>query len=100
MSGTVARLWKGHLKLVENLPPSGDAQWHPFDIMNDPGETIDLARAKSTEFLAMPPGYTAPEQILDNAIAELLWLRLRLILAWAGALLALIGPGIWLLKRQ
>jgi hypothetical protein len=107
-----AVLWKGDLKLVKNLPPYGDGDWHLFDITADPGETTDLRRARAADFVAMqvdyaawakadrvlpmPPGYSAPQQIMDNAVAELLWPRLRPRLAWAGAGLALLLGGLWL----
>jgi arylsulfatase A-like enzyme len=110
-----AVLWKGDLKLVKNLPPYGDGDWHLFDITADPGETTDLRRARAAEFVAMqadyaawakadrvlpmPPGYSAPQQIMDNAVAELLWPRLRPRLAWAGAVLALLLGGLWLWPR-
>ena len=111
-----AVLWKGNLKLVKNLPPYGDAQWHLFDIARDPGETHDLAAvrpitfnamqadyaayAKADQVLAMPPGYSAPRQIVENAIDDLLWPRLRPLLAWAAAMLAIIVTGVWLVKRN
>ena len=111
-----AVLWKADLKLVKNLPPFGDAQWHLFDIMADPGETTDLRRVRAAEFaamqadyaafaardgvLAMPDGYTAPQQILDNALHDLLWPRLQRALVGAAGLLALLGAGVWLLKRR
>ncbi|MBC7505031.1 MAG: arylsulfatase [Sandarakinorhabdus sp.] len=111
-----AVLWKGDLKLVKNLPPYGDGQWHLFDIVRDPGETIDLATARAGDFQAMqvdyaayakgeqvldmPTGYSAPQQIIDNAMYDLLWPRLRAMVGWATVLLALIGGGIWRLKRK
>jgi arylsulfatase/uncharacterized sulfatase len=110
-----AVLWKGDLKLVKNLPPYGDAAWHLFDIVRDPGETRDLAIANPSEFTAMqadyaayargdavlpmPPGYRAPQQIMDNAMNELLWPRLRPVLAFAAAALTLLGGCVWLLMR-
>ena len=106
-----AVLWKGDLKLVKNLPPYGDGGWQLFDITRDPGETRDLQRARPAEFAAMqadyaawaaandvlpmPAGYSAPQQIMDNARRELLLPRLRPVLGWAAALAALLGVWLW-----
>ena len=111
-----AVVWKGDLKLVRNLPPYGDGGWELYDIRNDPGETRDLAGAMPAAFaamqadyaawakregvLAMPPGYSAPQQILDNAIDELLWPRLRPILMWAAGGLGLVIGGIIAWRRR
>lgn len=111
-----AVLWKGDLKLVKNLPPYGDGQWHLFDIVADPGETIDLRRARPADFAAMqaayaayakgdqvlpmPPGYSAPKQIMANALDDLLWVRLRPVLLWLGAGLMLLTAGIWAVRRR
>jgi arylsulfatase/uncharacterized sulfatase len=111
-----AVLWRGNLKLVRNLPPYGDGQWQLFDIVADPGETQNLAATRPADFAAlqadyaawatangvlpMPPGYAAPKQIMANAVNDLLWPRLRPLLAWAGGLLLLaIGAG-WLWRRR
>ncbi len=98
-----AVLFKGDFKLVKNLPPYGDGRWHVFDIMADPGETRDLGPAQpallaamkgdyarwaaANKVLAMPDGYSAPQQIQDNALRHLLPRRLAPL---AGALLALL----------
>jgi len=36
-------LYQGDYKIVLNRPPLGDGQWHLFNIVEDPGETRDLA---------------------------------------------------------
>jgi arylsulfatase A-like enzyme len=112
-----AVLWKGDLKLVRNLPPYGTGRWQLFDIVRDPGETSDLARARPAEFkamqadyaafakgdgvLAMPAGYTAPDQIISNATETLLWPRLRQLLPWLVPGLALwLGFSIWVARRR
>ena len=111
-----AVLWQGDLKLVRNLPPYGDGQWHLFDIVTDPGETTDLRRARPADFAAMqqayaayakgeqvlpmPPGYTAPKQIMANALDDLLWVRLRPVLLWLGGGLALLAAGGWAMRRR
>lgn len=72
-------LFKGDYKLVRNHAPFGDQQWRLHDIVRDPGETRDLAGveperyrqmladyqayAESVGVLAMPDGYSAPENI-------------------------------------
>jgi arylsulfatase/uncharacterized sulfatase len=111
-----AVLWQGDLKLVKNLPPYGDGEWHLFDIVRDPGETTDLRRArpfafrrmqaayaayaKADQVLAMPPGYTAPKQIMDNAWDDLFWPRTKPLLMRLAGALALIGAAVWAIKRR
>ena len=111
-----AVLWKAALKLVRNLPPYGDGDWHLFDIVADPGETRDLRRARPVEFAAMqadyatwataggvlpmPAGYAAPRQIEANALDDLLWPRLRGALPWAGGVLALVFGLAWWRERR
>jgi arylsulfatase/uncharacterized sulfatase len=106
-----AVLWQGRWKLVKNLPPYGDGQWHLFDIMADPGETRDQAGAEparlaamqaawadwatANKVLPMPAGYSAPAQIEANAVRDLLPGRLAPVAA-AGWLLAL---GLWVGRR-
>jgi arylsulfatase/uncharacterized sulfatase len=41
-----AALYRGDYKLVRDRPPFGDAAWHLYDIVRDPGETSDLAAAQ------------------------------------------------------
>lgn len=111
-----AVLWKGELKLVKNLPPYGDGRWHLFDIARDPGETRDLgptrpadlkalqadyaAFARADGVLPMPAGYRAPQQIVDNAMRDLLWPRLLPVLLWLfGGLAAFFGLA-FLLDRK
>jgi hypothetical protein len=77
-------VFKGDLKLIKNLPPVGDGQWHLYDIVKDPGETQDLkdqlpaqfkamqddyaAYAQANGVLPMPPGYHPQDQVLTNAL--------------------------------
>ncbi|WP_296310534.1 sulfatase-like hydrolase/transferase [Erythrobacter sp.] len=115
LSGNAA-LFEGDYKLVRNLPPYGDGQWHLYDIVRDPGETTDLAArepqlfaamqakyaayAKADGVLAMPAGYSAPDQIIAYATAELLVPRLLMLWPYAlGLALALVG-GAWLWRRR
>jgi arylsulfatase/uncharacterized sulfatase len=83
LSGNRA-LFKGDLKLVSNLPPIGDGQWHLYDLRTDPGETRDLRqqmpeafRAMQADYeawaaahgvLPMPPGYDPIRQVLTNSL--------------------------------
>jgi len=112
LSGNQA-LFKGDLKLVKNLPPLGDGQWHLFDIRQDPGETRDLqqqrpeafqamqadyaAYAKANGVLPMPEGYEPTQQVLINALINVYIPRLRLP---ALALLGAIALLIWKLRRR
>ena len=41
LSGNSA-LYKGDYKLLRNLPPLGDGEWHLYNITTDPGESKDL----------------------------------------------------------
>ncbi len=56
-----AALYKGDLKLLRNLPPLGDGEWHLYNIAKDPGETNDLRNTLTTEFAAMQADYAAFE---------------------------------------
>ncbi|TDP63485.1 arylsulfatase [Roseateles toxinivorans] len=112
LSGNQA-LFKGDLKLVKNLPPLGDGQWHLYDIRQDPGETRDLqqqrpeaframqadyaAYAKANGVLPMPEGYEPTRQVLINALVNVYVPRLALP---ALALLGLITLLIWKLRRR
>ena len=111
-----AVLWKGDLKLVKNLPPYGDGQWHLYDIVADPGETHDLAAARPAAFrqmqadyaawaraeqvLAMPAGYSAPQQVQDNARRDRLEPRLRALWPWLAGLIGLLLAGLYVWRRR
>ena len=58
LSGNAA-LFKGPLKLVKNLPPLGDGQWHLFDVTTDPGETRDLQQQMPEAFATLQKDYQA-----------------------------------------
>jgi arylsulfatase A-like enzyme len=111
-----AVLFKGDYKLVKNLPPYGDSRWALYDIVRDPGEAVDLsatetdrfqamkadyaAFAKRDHILPMPAGYSAPKQVQDNAIHDLLFPRLLRLWPWAaGLILGLFGLA-WLRRRR
>lgn len=98
-----AVLFKGDWKMVRNLPPYGSGEWELYNIATDPGETANLASreparlaemqadyarfAADNGVLDMPEGYTAPKQIFDNAMRNLLVPRLLQLAPWAAALL-------------
>ncbi len=58
LSGNAA-LYKGDYKLLRNLPPLGDGQWHLYNIVADPGETQDLAAAMPERYAQMLSAYQA-----------------------------------------
>ncbi len=110
-----AVLFKGDYKLVKNLPPYGDAGWHLYDIVADPGEVRDIAKAEPAQFAAMqadyaafaksdgvlpmPDGYTAPDQVEINAKETRLWPKLRMLGAMGAAALVLMA-GLLIVRRR
>ncbi len=110
-----AVIFKGDDKLVRNLPPYGDGNWHLYDIARDPGEVVDLAPVRAKRFqelradysaferrekiLPMPLGYRAPDQVKANALRELLWSPLQNLAPWLAAA-AIIVVGIVFAKRR
>jgi arylsulfatase/uncharacterized sulfatase len=116
LSGNAA-LFKGDYKLVKNLPPEGSGRWELFDIVRDPGETVDLAaampdrvRAMAADYesyaraegvLPMPEGYEAGEQITENAFRALMLPRLKRALPWvAGAVVLIAVLIVWRRRRS
>ena len=113
MSGNLA-LFKGDLKIVKNLPPMGDGQWHLYNLREDPGETRDLrlalpevfqtmqadyaAYARAHGVLPMPEGYQPTRQITLNSLRNY-WLPTYRVhgLVLLASLLA--GAG-WLLMQR
>ena len=79
-----AALFQGDYKLVVNQPPVGDGQWRLFNIVDDPGETLDLATAQPARFqrmlsryeryrqdngvLPLPAGYSQMRQLVSNSL--------------------------------
>jgi len=79
-------LFQGDYKLVVNQPPVGDGEWRLFNIVTDPGETMDLAEAEPQRFQRMlanyeqyrrdnkvvpvPEGYSQMRQIVLNALLQ------------------------------
>ena len=77
-------LFQGDYKLVINQPPVGDGQWHLYNIVDDPGETKDLATDQPLRFeqmlaryeryrlenkvIAVPQGYNQIKQLVSNGL--------------------------------
>lgn len=113
LSGNKA-LFKGDLKLVYNIPPLGDGQWHLYDLRADPGETKDLREQRPQEFAAlqadyerwaqahgvlpMPEGYNPVRQVLINSYVNYWWPTYRLHAA--ATLLVLAGLVLWWRRRR
>ena len=56
LSGNAA-LYKGDYKLLKNRPPLGDGAWHLYNIVLDPGESLDLRDEMPDLFLQMITNY-------------------------------------------
>ena len=79
-------LFQGDYKLVANQPPVGDGRWRLFNIIDDPGETVDLSASQALRFQRMlsryeqyrrdnkvvpvPPGYTQIKQLFSNILLQ------------------------------
>jgi len=77
-------LFKGDFKLVKNLSPVGDNEWHLFNITEDPAETTDLSSSEPELFkqmlfsyqtfesengvLPIPLGYDQRRQVAVNQL--------------------------------
>jgi len=84
--GGNAALFKGEYKILFNRAPLGDGQWHLYNIVNDPGETLNLRDTKPEIFtelsqdyqdyvndngvLPIPKDYDQREQVISNALHE------------------------------
>jgi arylsulfatase A-like enzyme len=113
LSGNRA-VFKGDYKLLSNLAPVGDGQWHLYNITTDPGETRDLKDempelfqslqndyakwAKANGVLPMPEGYDPIQQVIINSLVFVYWPRYQWHLAGLGVLLLL--SGVWLRRRR
>jgi arylsulfatase/uncharacterized sulfatase len=113
LSGNRA-LFKGDYKLVSNLTPVGDGQWHLYNIVKDPGETQDLQQelpdlflsmqadyakwAKANGVLEMPKGYDPIEQVIINSLVFVYWPRYKLHLI--GILGVLLLATFWFWRRR
>lgn len=98
-------LFQGDYKIVVNQPPLGDGQWRLYNIVNDPGETQDLAALeparmermldaysrfeRDNKVVPMPPGFSPLRQLIINSLQVTLQKPIVIVLL-ALVLLALI----------
>ncbi|PPK37528.1 arylsulfatase [Pseudomonas laurylsulfatiphila] len=103
LSGSAA-LFKGDYKLVKNIEPVGDGQWHLYNLKTDPGEVFDLQQqmperfvsmqvdyaeyARANNVLPMPVGYDYKRQGQLYALKHVLIPKLKA--AWPPALAGLL----------
>ena len=104
-------IFRGDLKLLKNILPIGDGQWHLYDIVKDPGETQDLASLMPEVFkslqadydayaldngvLPMPDGYEPLTQVMVNSL-----FNVYLPMARTPALVFLVGLLAWVFFRR
>lgn len=67
--GGNAALFQGDYKIVLNIPPVGDNQWHLYNIVKDPGETNDLKERMPNRFDEMLAHYQ--QYTVDNNVRPL-----------------------------
>jgi arylsulfatase/uncharacterized sulfatase len=98
-----AALFQGDYKIVINRGPLGDGQWHLYNILQDPGETEDLASVqparlqrmlsayerytRENKVLPVPPGYNHIKQLVINTLYDRLRIPATLLLFTALILL-------------
>ena len=115
LSGNKA-VFKGDFKLVSNLAPVSDGQWHLYNLVKDPGETQDLQKdlpelfqslqteyakwAKANGVLPMPDGYDPIEQVIINSLVFVYWPRHQWHLAGLLSLFSFAGVWFWRRRRQ
>lgn len=115
LSGNQA-LFRGDLKLVRNMPPVGDGQWHLYDIGRDPGETHDLRNelperfaalqqdyaryAQSHGVLPMPEGYNPVRAVLINTLYNYWFPTYGAAIGLAMALATAAVVAWWWRRRQ
>ncbi len=115
LSGNKA-IFKGDFKLVSNLAPVSDGQWHLYNLVQDPGETQDLQKelpelflsmqadyvkwAKANGVLPMPDGYDPIEQVIINSLVFVYWPRHQWHLAGLMGLFSFAGVWFWRRRRQ
>ena len=67
--GGNAALFQGDYKIVLNIPPVGDNEWHLYNIVKDPGETNDLKESMPERFQEMLGHYR--QYAADNNVLPL-----------------------------
>ncbi len=111
-----AALYKGDYKLVRNIAPVGDGSWHLYDMVRDPGETLDLRDAlpllfqsmqadyadyaKNNNVLPIPDGFDLQRAALRYAAYHYLLPKLRDYVPWVFSVIALATGMVWMRKRR
>ena len=111
LSGNLA-VFKGDFKLLKNIRPIGDGQWHLYNIVSDPGEVNDLqkqhpelfatmqkdyaAYAQANGVLPIPDDYDPAKQVEINAFFNSYVPRILRVLPWA---LLVLGLAIYAVLR-
>jgi arylsulfatase A-like enzyme len=67
--GGNSALFQGDYKIVLNIPPVGDNEWHLYNIVTDPGETDDLKEQMPERFQEMLAHYE--QYVIDNNVLPL-----------------------------
>jgi arylsulfatase A-like enzyme len=114
LSGNVA-VYQGEFKLLKNMKPMGDNQWHLYNNEIDPGEVNDLqakfpevfkalqeaysAYAKANGVLEMPEDYDPIAQVQINAFYNYYLPKLRRSVPWILTGLCLLTLCIWYRRR-
>lgn len=112
LSGNAA-VFKGNYKLLRNIPPIGDGQWHLYDMTTDPGEVTDLKDqhpelfnqmlqdydryAKENGVLPMPEGYDPIDQAFTNSMVNVF---IPLFVHWGIPGLLILILGVWWLRKR
>ncbi|MES2509723.1 MAG: arylsulfatase [Pseudomonadota bacterium] len=115
LSGNEA-VFKGDYKLIRNIKPVGDGQWHLYDITHDPGETIDLQGrlpdvfkamqadyadyAKANGVLPMPASYDPIQQVQINALVNVYVPRFKRMALPVLAGLVLLAAAFYFLRGR
>lgn len=115
LSGNVA-VYQGEFKLLKNMKPMGDNQWHLYNNDTDPGEVNDLqtkfpevfkamqeayaAYAKANGVLEMPEDYDAIEQVQINAFHNYYVPKMWRSVPWILAGITLLIFGFWHWRRR
>ena len=79
-------LFKGDFKIVRNRPPNGTNEWELYNILEDPGETLNLADelpekleelvndyinySLANGVIELPPDYNWAEEMLKNTFKK------------------------------